>query len=521
MGNIHQKTAPELQEQDDFETFRRLISSEQLLGDSRVLGKCATELELDDFLRAVVDLDLQSLIDKLQAKDGLNAYTVLCAYARRMLDCQTRLDCVAGVVMEAFQTAQDTDTLWYNSEEKPPLYGIPFSIKCDGESGLANSPITTHLRNLGAIPFVTTSISKTPHPRNPWALDCSPGGLCGGEAALVADGGAPFGFAPDLDAGSLRIASAFCGLVTLKPTRDRFHVSGSNSYGFYTKNVQDQVFLLKLFIGSAGYRGLEPMSSPAPLMDLKLENKLKIGWFEDDGFNAPVPSNRRAVVDTIGLLEKQGYEVVKFEMEDIFPPFQVAQMFFKTQRPVDSNFIPNLYKSNSQCLGRFGKFLNFPKLVARISKRAAVISQSSNMKEMCKNLEDIESYKLKFIEYWKSLGVDVLICPAFCIPAVPEKYLPELVNTRLSTGLFNMLDFPAGIVPAGHVTADDVANLEDEKIFPIDDALLRKQRDACVNSEAMPNSVQIVGLPNEEETVLEVMKIVENLHGPMSNPKGF
>ncbi|EFP02370.1 CRE-FAAH-6 protein [Caenorhabditis remanei] len=568
---------------EGFEMFRKLSSPEFLLKDKRIIGKWKTEKELEEFFRNIVNLDLQSLIgsyrrtkrsDRLQTKNDLNAYTVLCAYTQKMLDSQTRLNCVTEVIREAFETAEEHDQLWYNSDEKPPLYGVPFSVKCNFDmkgyhttigflKKLAEAkkeidcPFVVHLRNLGGIPFVLTNvpqgfisyISSNPlygTTRNPWALDCTPGGSSGGEAALVADGGSPFGTGSDLG-GSLRIPAAFCGLVTMKPTQNRFHVSYNYgglpgrgrlglSYGLYTKSVDEQVFLLQLIVGSPEYRKLEPMSSPAPLqMNSNKKEKFRVGWYDDDGFNPPVPSNRRAVLETVASLEKEGHEVVRFRMEDIdqkFQPFYVASLLFKNVLPDDGKFILDLYKNepNDPYMAKFSKMLRLNDwaiirlitlpIISFFSKRGALIAKSrnGNLAELRKTQEETDIYRLKFIEYWNSLEIDALICPSFCTPAIPHQYPPELANAVFSTGLYNLLDFPAGIVPAGHVTAEDVANLNDEKIFPIDDFLLRKQRDACANSEAMPNAVQIVGLPNEEETVLKVMKIVETFHGPMAKP---
>lgn len=94
-----------------------------------------------------------------------------------------------------------------------------------------SSPFVQQYESTGVIPLGTSTmpefgLTATTEPlltgitRNPWSLDHSTGGSSGGSAALVAAGVVPIAHAND-GGGSIRIPAAYCGLVGLKPTRDR------------------------------------------------------------------------------------------------------------------------------------------------------------------------------------------------------------------------------------------------------------------------------------------------------------
>ena len=82
--------------------------------------------------------------------------------------------------------------------------------------------------------------------RNPWNTDHTPGGSSSGSAAMVASGVVPIAVAND-GAGSTRIPASCCGLVGLKPSRDRlYNAEGTDSMpiqivyeGALTRTVRD------------------------------------------------------------------------------------------------------------------------------------------------------------------------------------------------------------------------------------------------------------------------------------------
>ena len=76
--------------------------------------------------------------------------------------------------------------------------------------------------------------------RNPWDLDATPGGSSGGSAAAVAAGLVPAATASD-GAGSIRIPAANCGLVGLKPQRDRIPLSPlpEHWFGLSVRGLRD------------------------------------------------------------------------------------------------------------------------------------------------------------------------------------------------------------------------------------------------------------------------------------------
>lgn len=168
--------------------------------------------------------------------------------------CLERIDATKGALNAVVQRAPDAlaaadsaDEALARGQPIGPLHGVPCTIKDNidvaglptsiGTVGRANfvpphdSTLVARLRAAGAIVLGKTNMpdlglaAETDNlvygrTNNPYDLARTPGGSSGGEAAIVAAGGSPFGIGND-SAGSLRIPAHWCGVAALKPTTGR------------------------------------------------------------------------------------------------------------------------------------------------------------------------------------------------------------------------------------------------------------------------------------------------------------
>ncbi len=150
--------------------------------------------------------------------------------------------------------------------------------------------------------------------RNPWNLQCVPGGSSGGSAAAVAADECAAALGSDTG-GSIRQPAAFCGVVGLKPTYGRVSrygliafASSLDQIGPITKDVADAAFLLGVI---AGYDPMDSTSADVPVPDytkaLKKKDlkKLKVGIpaeFFAEGLDPEVEQAVRAAIEELKSL---------------------------------------------------------------------------------------------------------------------------------------------------------------------------------------------------------------------------
>ncbi len=221
----------------------------------------------------------------------------------------------------------------------PPLFGVPISVKdhiwlrdvpaTNGSLALADfvpdadCVCVARLREAGAI-----VVGKTNNPEfcyggytdnlvyglthNPWDLDRTPGGSSGGAAVSVAAGMVPLALGSD-GGGSIRIPSAFCGVVGHKPTfglipkEPGFRGWKTLSVdGPLAVSVRDAALAVSVM---AGQSDADDMTHPAPVVDYTAGlgrdlSHLRVAYSVDLGVADVAPDVRRAFADAVGVVRR-------------------------------------------------------------------------------------------------------------------------------------------------------------------------------------------------------------------------
>ena len=195
------------------------------------------------------------------------------------------------VVLEAraMLEAEQAEARLKGGDERP-LLGVPIALKdsvdlagelstCGTDAfpdpAPADAEVVRRLREAGAIVVGKTHLPELAIcgftesatwgvSRNPWNPQRTPGGSSGGSAAAVAAGLVPVASASD-GAGSIRIPAACCGLFGLKPQRGRVslapfteHWNGLSVEGCVSRNVLDTALWLDIVAGGSAEAGAPP-----------------------------------------------------------------------------------------------------------------------------------------------------------------------------------------------------------------------------------------------------------------------
>ena len=150
--------------------------------------------------------------------------------------------------------------------------------------------------------------------RNPWDLDCVPGGSSGGSTAAVASNQAIWAIGSDTG-GSIRQPAAFCGVTGLKPTYGRVSrygliafASSLDQIGPITKDVKDSALLMNIIAGHDS-KDSTSVDKPVPDYTKALVNNVKglrIGIPKEYFIKGIDDEVKKAVLTSIDKLKECG-----------------------------------------------------------------------------------------------------------------------------------------------------------------------------------------------------------------------
>ena len=89
----------------------------------------------------------------------------------------------------------------------------------------------------------------------------------------------------------------------------------------------------------------------------------------------------------------------------------------------------------------------------------AIIMKSTmtrTAEEVLDLMEKLQAYLRGFQDYWISNAFDIVITPATPLPALPHKFSNELFLQNAYLMLFNLLDYPSGVLPIKLVRQEDL-----------------------------------------------------------------
>jgi fatty acid amide hydrolase len=499
------------------------------------------------------DLSAREIARRIAAGD-LSSSEVVAYFIARLKAVNGKLNAVTVELFDsARKTAAEVDRAVARGEKLASLAGVPVTIKeCFDLAGTASTfglpsrrhliesaddPHVAALRAAGAIPIAKTNVpqlliyTETDNPlygrtNNPWNLERSCGGSSGGEAAVIAAGASPLGLGNDIG-GSLRVPAAFCGICSIRPTAGRTpdHCAHGlpvgqrgivSQVGPMARHVDDLTLALRVLD-----RVRNPEIDPGPELgdpasvDL---GTLRFATVIDDGEFPAAPAARRAVIGAAQILTAAGAKAADWQP----PPLrQVSDFLFACLSGDRGEAMRRMLRADRR--DPHIRQLLFTAAIP-VWLRGAVISlldavgqrrSAATMRRLASGNADA---------YWQAIGamlnfrsdllrsleaagggpIDLILCPAYPLPAVRHGANVMMPMPGNYTPLANVTGFPAGVVPVTRVRAN-----EESDRAPSRDLVDRIAHDTERGSAGLPIAVQVIARPWRDHVVLAAMAKIE------------
>ena len=454
---------------------------------------------------------------------------------------------------QAVEEAAERDRQRAGGGSLGPLHGVPITIKeCLDFAGLPSTfgvvahrhdfpgkddPYVARLRAAGAVVLGKTNVSQllmfleADNPlygrtNNPWDLERAPGGSSGGEGALIAAQGSPLGLGTDIG-GSCRSPAASCGVVGFKPTAGRLPDFGAGSepigqlaiqsqVGVLARRVEDVALGLSIANGDlAPADGARPLGDPATV-DL---SKLTVGYYTDDGFLAPCAAAVRAVHEARNALERRGVRVVPFTPPD---PTTALRLFHEILAGDGGRGMVRFLDGSPQDyrIRRMLSAASAPRplifalrslLLLSGRRRLESVIRTYGKRETSRHWDavaELSRYRAEMLAALDRDGpgpIDALLSPASALPAVRHGATVELGVTGAYGCIYNVLGYPAGVVPFTRVRESEQTSSARGR-----DPMERTALDSERGSAGLPIGVQVAARPFRDHVSIALMSAIES-----------
>ena len=458
-------------------------------------------------------------------------------------------------------------------ESLPPLLGVPATIKeCFFLAGTASSIGLTHLakqratetgvlvrrlQHAGAILLGKTNVPQMMlwhecdnpvygRTSNPWNTARTTGGSTGGEAAIIAARGSFLGLGNDLG-GSIRVPSHFCGIMGFKPTSHLLPRSGARNTlrgfdsivtqpGPMARRVDDLKLAMRVLRGEDACRrqvssDIGELDTPLEARTIPLEvrlartashEKLRIGWFDDDGVFPASPAVRRAVAIAREILVSAGCEVIPVQP----PRAQELVTLYYNLLGSDGGTDTRAITRGSELDWRVSRMLflaGMPGLLRTLLSTGLRFAGQPTMAHLVASARAtsatgfwrltyaMQQYQHEVLEQLQRERLVALIGPPHALPAPQHRKPIDLLAAASYAYYANILGFPAGVMGITRVRDDEQASREKSS-----DIALKQAAAVDRESAGLPVGVQVIGRPWEDDLVLDLMAMLER--GAESDP---
>jgi len=289
--------------------------------------------------------ELSTLLEKKEISSG----ELTRAYLERIEKLNPSINAFITVnASEALKSAQKSDERRKNGALLSQYDGIPIAVKDNiNTKGMRTTCASRMLENyippfdaaafenISAKGFIligktnmdefamgsTTETSYFGATKNPFDLECTPGGSSGGSAAAVAARMAPAALGSDTG-GSIRQPAAFCGVVGVKPTYGRVSryglvafASSLDQIGTFAGNVSGAAALLKATAGGDKRDSTSIFMNDDFSSAVTSDVKGMIIGIPDEYFKGIDSDVSSAVMNKVSLLEKKGARIEKISLK--------------------------------------------------------------------------------------------------------------------------------------------------------------------------------------------------------------